>query len=101
MTTATLTKNEAAADVIAGVIAAWDLYRRSQLVPATPDILNAQAALLRLLEPHTRTLDPNWWSVPDLEAIEDAADILVVLVEFRIDTETASVVAGDNEVAAA
>jgi hypothetical protein len=86
-----------------GVIEAWALYRRSQLLPASPDLLSAQAALLRLLEPHTRTYGGGlWpWDGPDLEAIEDAADLLVVLVEFRIDTETASVVAGDNEVAAA
>jgi hypothetical protein len=84
-----------------GVIEAWALYRRSQLIPASPDLINAQSALVRLLEPHTRTDDPGPWDGPDLEAIEDAADLLVVLVEFRIDTETASAVAGDDEAAAA
>jgi hypothetical protein len=80
-----------------GVIEAWALYRRSQLLPASPDLLSAQAALLRLLEPHTRTLDPDYWAgTPDLEAIDDAADLMVAYIEFCFGTETASAVAGDD-----
>jgi hypothetical protein len=95
MTTATAVRED---EVMTGVIAAWELYRRSQLIGAgSPDLINAQSALLRLLEPHTRTLDPDYWAgTPDLEAIDDAADLMVAYIEFCFGTETASAVAGDD-----
>jgi hypothetical protein len=77
------------------VISAWALYRRSQLIPAgPPDLINARAALLRLLEPHTRTYSQDFpATLPDLDAIEDAADTLVAAVEWHCGTGTASFVA--------
>lgn len=79
------------------VITAWALYRRSQLIPAgPPDLMGARTALLRLLEPHTRTWGAGWLA-PDLDAVEDAADALVAAVEWHLGTVTASFVAGDTE----
>jgi hypothetical protein len=79
---------------------AWQVYRRSQLIPpGPPDLMNARSLLLRLLEPHTRTwgAPAPFLVTPDLDAIEDAADSLVAAVEWHYGTETAARVAGDHE----
>jgi hypothetical protein len=90
--TAVITRPPAGAEVIEeararAVAIAWDVYRQSQGLPFTGDLLKAQSALFALLEPHTRTLGKP----------QDAPDVAAIFLA----TEDLFAAIGENEMAAA
>jgi hypothetical protein len=78
---------------------AWQVYRRAQQVPF-PGVhagllMKAQSRLFSLAEPSASGRVAA--GKADLDAIEDAADNLVAVIEWACGTEAASFVAGDGD----
>ena len=85
------------------ILDAWQLYRRSQQIPFPADpgpLIRAQSRLWHQVEAFTRTDDRNLFAEPDTEAIDDAIDELVAVVEWHCGDAAATFVAGDVEMAA-
>jgi hypothetical protein len=82
----------------AAVSDAWQLYRRSQDLPLPGRLLGvlmkAQDRLFRLAEPAASGRVPA--DKADLDAIEDAADNLVAIIEWACGSDAASFVAGEG-----
>src|SRR5579872_1550093 len=65
-----------------GIIhAAWDLYRRSQQLPGSGDLIEAQAALFKVTEPYASGRKPAHEA--DLTAIQDARQLLTEAIARR------------------